>query len=51
MQRSVWITPYAIEDLFIELREKYALNEEEFRLIISKDIGGDRKLKKSFGLH
>src|SRR3989338_2228192 len=45
LQKSVWVYPYNCSTEVGFLRSFFQLKEEEFRLVISDDIGEDDKLK------
>ena len=50
LQKSVWIYPYDCANEIIFLRSFFRLTEEEFRMVISDDIGESKQLRKHFKL-
>ncbi|MEK7542294.1 MAG: hypothetical protein AAB524_01175 [Patescibacteria group bacterium] len=50
LQKSVWVHPYNCKDEIGLLREFFALSEKELRVIVARDIGADREIRKYFKL-
>lgn len=50
LQKSVWVYPYNCFEEIAFLRSFFQLKEEEFRLVVSDDIGEDDYLRKHFRL-
>ncbi len=50
LQKSVWVYPYDCSSEIEFLRSFFQLEEEEFRLVVSGDIGGDDYLRRHFRL-
>lgn len=50
LQKSVWIYPFACKDEIGLLRDFFAFNEQELRLIEARSIGEDEIMKKVFRL-
>ena len=50
LQRSVWISPYECRDEVRLLKDFFGFKDEEVRLIITRDIEDDSKLRKHFSL-
>lgn len=48
LQKSVWVHAFNCKDEVDFLRTLFGLTEDEIRLVVSKDIGEDKKLKKLF---
>jgi DNA-binding transcriptional regulator PaaX len=48
LQKSVWAHPYNCKDEIGLLRPFFGLKEDELRIIIAKDIGNDREIRKYF---
>lgn len=47
-QKSVWIHPFDCRDEIELLRKFFGLNQQELRVVVSKDIGPDKRLKEIF---
>jgi len=50
LQKSVWVHPYDCQAEIELLKEFFGLSDKELRLIVTKDIGEDRKLRQFFKL-
>ena len=50
LQKSVWIYPFDCKSEIKVLRKFFGLSENEVRIIIAKDIGEDKTLRKYFRL-
>jgi len=50
LQKSVWIYPYQCTSEVNFLRSFFQLSDEEFRLIVSDNIGNDDNLRRLFNL-
>jgi len=50
LQKSVWVYPYDCSRQLHFVKEIFNLSDIQARLIISSDIGDDRKLRKRFSL-
>ena len=50
LQKSVWIHPHDCTMEVKMLRDFFGLRESELRMIVAKDIGNDREIKKHFNL-
>ncbi len=50
LQKSVWITPYNCKDEINLLKDFLGLSDKEIRLVISSDVGNDKKIKRKFNL-
>ncbi len=50
LQKSVWVYPYSCKDEIGLLKDFFALNNDELRIIEARSIGEDYKLKKIFQL-
>ena len=50
LQKSVWVYPYSCSSEVEFLRSFFQLEEKEFRLVVSDDIGGDDYLRRHFRL-
>ena len=50
LQKSVWIHPYDCAHEVKLIRDFFGLSENELRMIIAKDIGNDREIRKHFGI-
>lgn len=48
LQKSVWMHPYDCRDEIGLLRSFFNLSEEEMRIILAKNIGNDRAVKRFF---
>jgi DNA-binding transcriptional regulator PaaX len=48
LQKSVWIAPYDCRKEIDLLREFFGLSPNELRLVVSREIGPDEKLKQLF---
>jgi len=48
LQKSVWIYPYNCSEQVNFLKNFLELNDNELRLIVSSNIGEDRKIRKDF---
>ena len=49
-QKSAWINPYDCVKEINLLKSFFGLSDKEIKLIVSREIGGDKKFKKLFGL-
>jgi len=50
LQKSVWVHPHNCKDEIKLLRDFFGLSENELRMIVAKDIGNDREIRKHFNL-
>lgn len=50
LQKSVWVYPFDCSHELQLIKDFFNLKDEEVRLIISKDIGDNKKLKKLFNI-
>jgi hypothetical protein len=50
LQKSVWVCPFDCRAEIELLRDFFGLGEDELRLVVTSDIGGDDRLKKLFKL-
>jgi len=48
LQYSVWVYPYDCSSQLSFLRDFFNLDESEMRVVVSDNIGNDRKLRKDF---
>lgn len=50
LQKSVWVNPFDCRDEIGLLKEFFGLNDKELRLVITRELGENRELKKFFEL-
>lgn len=50
LQKSVWISPVDCRKEIKSVKSFFKIDDEECRVIVSKDIGGDKSLRKHFRL-
>lgn len=51
LQKSVWVHPFDCRAEIELLRDFFGLSQDELRLIITSDLGGDSEIKGIFGLN
>jgi len=50
LQKSVWIHPFDCKNEIRLLKDFFGLSEDELRFVVVESLGGDKRLKKIFGL-
>ena len=50
LQRSVWVSPYECRDEVQLLKDFFGFKDDELKLIVTRDIENDSKMKKHFSL-
>lgn len=50
LQRSVWVSPYECRDEVQLLKDFFGFGDDELKLIVTRDIENDSKIKKHFSL-
>jgi DNA-binding PadR family transcriptional regulator len=48
LQRSVWVSPYECRDEVQLLKDFFGFRDDELKLIVTRDIENDSKMKKHF---